>query len=101
MTLQGMAKHIELWLIDKLIPYARNPRTHSDAQIAQIAASIAEFGFNSPILVDCKAGIIAGHGRLLAARGFDVTGVERSDDMVAIATGGAPAHADGTFNLTQ
>src|SRR6202166_4898579 len=68
MTLRAMAKHIELWLIDKLIPWARNPRTHSDAQIAQIAASIQEFGFNNPILVDTKAGIIAGHGRLLAAR---------------------------------
>jgi DNA modification methylase len=68
MILQAVAKHIELWLIDKLIPFARNPRTHSDAQIAQIAASIAEFGFNNPILVDTKAGIIAGHGRLLAAR---------------------------------
>src|SRR5579859_3194201 len=68
MTLQAMVKHIELWLIDKLIPFARNPRTHSDAQIAQIAASIAEFGFNNPILVDTQAGIIAGHGRLLAAR---------------------------------
>jgi ParB-like chromosome segregation protein Spo0J len=75
MTLQGMAKHIELWLLDKLIPYARNPRTHSDAQIAQIAASIAEFGFNSPILVDSKAGIIAGHGRLLAARKLELTEV--------------------------
>jgi len=62
------AKHIELWPLDKLIPYARNPRTHSDAQVGQIAASIAEFGFNNPILVDTKAGIIAGHGRLLAAR---------------------------------
>jgi DNA modification methylase len=68
MTLQAMAKHIELWLLDRLIPYARNPRTHSDAQIAQIAASIKAFGFNNPILVDSKAGIIAGHGRLLAAR---------------------------------
>src|SRR5215510_15274329 len=68
MTLQAMVKHIELWLLDKLIPYARNPRTHSEAQIAQIAASIAEFGFNNPILVDTKAGILAGHGRLLAAR---------------------------------
>jgi DNA modification methylase len=68
MTLQAMVKHIEPWLIDRLIPFARNPRTHSDAQVAQIAASIAEFGFNSPILVDAKAGIIAGHGRLLAAR---------------------------------
>src|ERR1035438_9772509 len=67
-NLQRMAKHIEIWLVDKLIPWARNPRTHSDAQVAQIAASIAEFGFNNPILVDTKAGIIAGHGRLLAAR---------------------------------
>ena len=68
MTLRGIAQRIEHWLIERLIPYARNPRTHSDAQIAQIAASIAEFGFNNPILVDTKAGIIAGHGRLLAAR---------------------------------
>jgi len=70
-----MAKHIEMWLVDKLIPWARNPRTHSDAQVAQIAASIAEFGFNNPILVDTKAGIIAGHGRLLAARKLGLTEV--------------------------
>jgi DNA modification methylase len=63
-----MAQRIERWSLEKLIPYARNPRTHSGAQIAQIAASIAAFGFNNPILVDTKAGIIAGHGRLLAAR---------------------------------
>src|SRR5665213_1243559 len=62
------AKHIELWPLDKLIPYARTPRTHSDAQVAQIAAIIAAFGFNNPLLDDTKAGIIAGHGRLLAAR---------------------------------
>ena len=68
MLTHHMARRIELWLIDKLIPWARNPRTHSDAQIAQIAASIREFGFNNPILVDTKAGIIAGHGRLLAAQ---------------------------------
>ena len=68
MTLHRMARGIELWPIDKLIPYARNARTHSDAQIAQIASSIREFGFNSPILVDSHAGIIAGHARLLAAR---------------------------------
>src|SRR5450631_700840 len=66
--LHPMAQRIEHWPLDRLIPYARNPRTHSDAQVAQIAASIAEFGFNNPILVDTKAGIIAGHGRLLAAR---------------------------------
>src|ERR1700680_1717727 len=75
MNLHSMAKHIELWLIDQLIPYAKNPRTHSDTQIAQIAASIAEFGFNNPILVDTKAGIIAGHGRLLAARKMKLTEV--------------------------
>src|SRR5580658_7168163 len=74
-NLRAMARHIELWLIDKLIPWARNPRTHSDAQIAQIAASIEEFGFNNPILVDTKAGIIAGHGRLLAARKLELTEV--------------------------
>src|SRR6202162_589674 len=68
MTALAMATHIELWPIEKLIPFARNPRTHSDTQVAQIAASIAAFGFNNPILVDTKAGIIAGHGRLLAAR---------------------------------
>src|SRR5271156_174076 len=71
----AMAKRIETWLIDKLIPFARNPRTHSETQIAQIAASIAEFGFNNPILVDTKAGIIAGHGRLLAARKLQLTEV--------------------------
>jgi DNA modification methylase len=51
-----------------LIPYARNPRTHSDAQVAQIAASIREFGWTNPVLVDGTNGIIAGHGRVLAAR---------------------------------
>lgn len=54
--------------ITALIPYARNARTHSDAQVAQLAASIREFGFTNPILVDGERGIIAGHGRLLAAR---------------------------------
>ena len=68
MTPDRMARHIQLWPLDRLIPYARNARTHSDAQVAQIAASIREFGFNSPILVDSDAGIIAGHARLLAAR---------------------------------
>jgi DNA modification methylase len=74
-NLHRMAKHIEMWLVDKLIPWVRNPRTHSDVQVAQIAASIAEFGFNNPILVDTKAGIIAGHGRLLAARKLGLTEV--------------------------
>ncbi len=63
-----MARRIEVWPVEQLVPYAKNPRTHSDAQVAQIAASIAEFGWTVPILVDSAAGIVAGHGRLLAAR---------------------------------
>ena len=55
-------------LVSELIPYVNNSRTHSDEQIAQIAASIKEFGWTNPILVDGENGIIAGHGRLLAAR---------------------------------
>src|SRR5690554_2361184 len=51
-----------------LVPYARNSRTHSDEQVAQIAGSIKEFGFTNPVLVDGEGGIIAGHGRVLAAR---------------------------------
>jgi len=54
--------------IDLLIPYARNARTHDDAQISQLAGSIKEFGFNNPILIDKDNGIIAGHGRVMAAR---------------------------------
>jgi DNA modification methylase len=54
--------------LGELIPYARNPRTHSDAQVAQIAASIREFGWTNPVLVDGASGIIAGHGRVMAAR---------------------------------
>jgi DNA modification methylase len=54
--------------VEALIPYAKNSRTHSDAQVAQIAASIKEFGWTNPILIDGTKGIIAGHGRLMAAR---------------------------------
>jgi ParB-like chromosome segregation protein Spo0J len=54
--------------VTELIPYVNNSRTHSDEQVAQIAASIKEFGWTNPILVDGENGIIAGHGRLLAAR---------------------------------
>ncbi|MCX8017775.1 MAG: site-specific DNA-methyltransferase [Rhodocyclaceae bacterium] len=63
-----MAERIQMRPLESLIPYARNARTHSEEQIAAIAASIAEFGFTNPILVDGEAGIIAGHGRLAAAR---------------------------------
>lgn len=59
---------IERWPIDRLLPYAANARTHSPEQVAQIAGSIAEFGFNVPCLVDERGVLITGHGRVLAAR---------------------------------
>lgn len=58
----------ELWSLDRLRPYEKNARTHSSDQVNKIAASILEFGFANPVLVDGQDGIIAGHGRLLAAR---------------------------------
>ena len=61
--------------LSALIPYARNARTHSDAQVAQIAASIREFGWTQPVLVDGENGIIAGHGRVLAARQLGIDSV--------------------------
>jgi DNA modification methylase len=64
---QVMAQRIEHWKLAELTPYPKNPRRHSDAQTAQIAGSIAQFGFNSPILIDSRGNIIAGHGRYLAA----------------------------------
>lgn len=66
---------IEKVALERLIPYARNSRTHSDAQVAQIAASIKEFGFTNPVLIDKEDGIIAGHGRVLAARKLNITQV--------------------------
>ena len=62
-----MIHTIEYLPTDSLIPYARNSRTHSDAQVAQIAGSIREFGFTNPCLIDAQDGLIAGHGRVLAA----------------------------------
>jgi ParB family transcriptional regulator, chromosome partitioning protein len=59
---------IKQTLLANVIPYASNSRTHSDEQVSQIAASIKEFGFNNPILLDGDNGVIAGHGRVLAAR---------------------------------
>jgi ParB-like chromosome segregation protein Spo0J len=76
MSSAGRAKlAVEYRAVSALIPYARNARTHSDAQVAEIAASIREFGFTNPILVDGDNGIIAGHGRLLAARKLGMTEV--------------------------
>lgn len=71
--------------VSKLIPYANNSRTHDDAQVAQLAASIKEFGFRNPILVD-GMGIIAGHGRLMAARKLGLNKIPTIDcsDMTEI-----------------
>ena len=66
---------IEQIKLDALIPYARNSRTHSDAQVAQIAASIKEFGFTNPVLIDETGSIIAGHGRVMAARKLAIVDV--------------------------
>ena len=71
----AMASRIEMWPLDRLKPYQRNARTHSDTQVAQIAASIVEFGFTAPLLVSEDGGILAGHGRLAAARKLDLDAV--------------------------
>ncbi|QJY32117.1 site-specific DNA-methyltransferase [Diaphorobacter sp. JS3050] len=70
-----MASRIEMWPLDRLKPYAKNARTHSEAQVAQIAASIVEFGFTAPLLVSNDGGILAGHGRLAAAKKLNLDAV--------------------------
>jgi DNA modification methylase len=69
------ADKLETLPIDALVPYARNARTHSDAQVQQIAASIREFGFTNPVLIDIEGGIVAGHGRVMAAKSLGVASV--------------------------
>jgi ParB-like chromosome segregation protein Spo0J len=69
------ADKVERWALNRLIPYARNARTHSDAQVAQIAASIREWGWTTPVLVDEAGGLIAGHGRIMAARKLGIAEV--------------------------
>jgi len=69
------ADKVERRTLSSLIPYARNARTHSDAQVAQIAASIKEWGWTSPVLIDPTGSIIAGHGRVMAARKLGLTEV--------------------------
>src|SRR5580700_6887623 len=69
-TTLAMAKRIELWPLDRLVPYSKNARTHSDEQVMQIAASIAQFGFVNPVLVDSDDGILAGHGPDRTATGL-------------------------------
>jgi DNA modification methylase len=76
------ADKVERWPVDRLVPYARNARTHSPAQVDQIAASIRQWGWTTPVLVGDDATIIAGHGRVLAARKLRIT-----DVPVMVATG--------------
>ena len=66
---------VEYRKVETLIPFARNPRTHSEAQVAKLASSIVEFGWTQPLLIDGANGIIAGHGRLAAARKLDLVEV--------------------------
>ena len=72
------ADQVERWPIDRMIPYAKNSRTHSEAQIAQIAASMKEWGWTNPVLADESGGVISGHGRILAARQLGIAEVNWS-----------------------
>ena len=96
MPTQHRAQRIEHRPIDK----RKNARKHGAVRVAQIAASIAQFGFNSPILVDSKAGIISGYGRVLAARNLQLETIpvvvldplsetQKSADMLAVHRGGS------------
>src|SRR5215203_2238680 len=80
------ADKVERWRIDRLIPYARNARTHSANQIDQIAASIREWGWTNPVLVSEDGTIIAGHGRVLGAKKLGLT-----DAPVMVARGWSKA----------
>jgi DNA modification methylase len=80
MSQEWPAQNIELWPLEKIVPYARNARTHTEAQVAQIAASIREWGWTNPVLLDEAGELIAGHGRLEAARQL---GLARIPVMVA------------------
>jgi DNA modification methylase len=80
------ADKVERWPIDRLVPYARNARTHSDEQVAQVAASIQEWGWTNPVLVGEDGGIIAGHARVLAGRKLGLAEVP-----VMLATGWSEA----------
>lgn len=96
--------------IDSLIPYVNNARTHSDEQILQVASSIKEFGFTNPILIDEEGGIIAGHGRLMAAKKLNLTEVptitltnltEAQKKAYVIADNKLALNADWDINLLK
>lgn len=69
------ADKVERRPVDSLVPYARNARTHSESQVAQIAASIKEYGFTVPVLIDPKGNVIAGHGRIMAAKALGLADI--------------------------
>jgi DNA modification methylase len=79
-SIQNPADSVEKWPLARLIPNPRNPRTHNDAQVAQIAASMREWGWTIPVLVDEEGNVIAGHGRILAARKL---GLDEAPVMIA------------------
>ena len=83
------ADKVERWGIERLIPYAKNARTHTDAQVAAIAASIKEWGWTSPALVGEDGGLIAGHARVLAARQLGIAEIP-----VMVAAGWSEAQRD-------
>lgn len=85
------ADHVARRKVADLVPYARNSRTHSDAQVEQIAASISEWGWTVPVLVDEAGEIIAGHGRIMAAYRL---GIEEVPCMVAVGWTDAQKSAD-------
>jgi ParB-like chromosome segregation protein Spo0J len=89
------ADQVERWPLSKLIPYACNARTHSDEQVAQIAASIREWGWTVPVLVDEQGTLIAGHGRVLAAQQLGIT-----DVPTMVARGWTPAQIQA-YRLTD
>ena len=81
-SLRFLPEQIEQWPLARLKPYAKNARTHSDDQIAKIAASLVEYGWTAPVMVADDGEIVAGHGRLLAAQHL---GLERGADHPAVA----------------
>ena len=94
MSASWLANKIEQWPTAKLLPYARNARTHSEEQVAQIAASIVEFGFTNPILAGSDGIIVAGHGRLTAAQklGLEVVPVVVLDHLTPTHPAPSPDH---------
>jgi hypothetical protein len=90
------ADKVERWSIDRLIPYAKNARTHSDAQVAAIAASIKEWGWTTPALVGEDGGLIAGHARILAARQLGIAEIP-----VMVAAGWTEAQKAPTLPLPR